>query len=56
MAKTATQEKKAPEFPIHTYAGKITVQSCGQQGFSVRVLPKNPSVKLRLEPGLIRWS
>ena len=56
LAKTATQDKKAPEFPIHTYAGKIPVQSCGQQGFAIRVLPRNSSVELRMEPGLIRWS
>jgi len=31
-------------------------QTCGQQGFAVRVLPKHPNVELRMEPGLIRWS
>jgi starch phosphorylase len=56
MTKTATQEKKAPEFPIHSYSGKVVAQSCGQQGFAVRVLPKHPTVDLRMEPGLIRWS
>ncbi len=56
MVKSSTQEKKAPEFPIHTYAGQIVAQSCGQQGFAVRVLPKYPDVDLRMEPGLIRWS
>jgi len=56
MTKIATQEKKAPEFPIHTYTGKIIAQCCGQQGFAVRVLPKYPNVDLRMEPGLIRWS
>jgi starch phosphorylase len=55
MQKTKTDERKAPEFPIHTYAGKIAAQSCGQQGFAVRVLPRHPKVKLRMEPGLIRW-
>jgi starch phosphorylase len=56
MVKVSTQEKKAPEFPIHTYAGKIVAQSCGQQGYAVRVLPKHANVELRMEPGLIRWS
>jgi starch phosphorylase len=56
MSKVSTQDKKAPEYPIHTYAGKIVAQSCGQQGFAVRALPKNPNVQLRMEPGLIRWS
>ena len=56
MMKMSTQEKKAPEFAIHTYAGKIVAQSCGQQGFAVRVLPKHADVELRMEPGLIRWS
>ena len=56
MTQISTQEKKAPEYSIHTYKGKIVVQSCGQQGFAIRVLPKHPSVNLRLEPGLIRWS
>ena len=39
----------------HRYVGSIVAQSCGQQGFAVRVLPRNPNVDLRLEPGLIRW-
>ena len=56
MSKVSTQDKKAPEYPIHTYAGKIVAQSCGQQGFAVRAIPKNPNVQLRMEPGLIRWS
>ncbi len=55
MVKTKTDERKAPEFPIHTYAGKISAQACGQQGFAVRVLPHHPTVELRMEPGLIRW-
>jgi glycogen phosphorylase len=55
MSRTLTEDRKAPEFPIHTYAGSISVQSCGQQGFAVRVLPNYPNVELRLEPGLIRW-
>jgi starch phosphorylase len=56
MMKLSTLEKKAPEFPIHTYSGKIVVQSCGRQGFAIRVLPKHASVNIRMEPGLIRWS
>ncbi|HUO09631.1 MAG TPA: alpha-glucan family phosphorylase [Phycisphaerae bacterium] len=56
MTKIATEEKKAPEYPIHTYAGKIVAQSCGLQGFAVRALPKNANVALRMEPGLIRWN
>ena len=40
---------------VHRYVGSLVAQSCGQQGFAVRVLPKNPNVELRLEPGLIRW-
>ena len=40
----------------HRYVGSIVAQNCGQQGFAVRVLPKNPEVDLRLEPGLIRWA
>jgi starch phosphorylase len=56
MMKQRTQEKKAPEFPIHTYATKVTPQGSGQQGFAIRVLPKYPNVELRMEPGLIRWS
>jgi starch phosphorylase len=55
MTKTRTQEKTAPEFPIHSYAGKVKIDSSGQQGFAVRVLPKNANVELRMEPGLIRW-
>ncbi len=55
MTKTKTEERKAPEFPIHTYVGSIVVQTCGQQGFAVRALPHSPNVELRLEPGLIRW-
>jgi starch phosphorylase len=51
-----TQDKKAPEYPIHTYSGKLAPEVCGQQGFAVRVLPKHPNVELRMEPGLIRWS
>ncbi|MGN6368896.1 MAG: alpha-glucan family phosphorylase [Phycisphaerae bacterium] len=56
MTKLSTQDKKPPEYPIHTYSGKIIAQSCGQQGFAVRALPRNPNVQLRMEPGLIRWS
>ena len=56
MSKSKTQERKAPEFPIHTYVGKVVVESSGQQGFAVRVLPKNGHVSLRMEPGLIRWA
>ena len=52
MAKLSTLEKKAPEFPIHTYKGKIVVQSCGRQGFAIRVLPKHANVNIRMEPGL----
>jgi len=37
------------------YVGTITAQNCGQQGFSVRVLPRNPNVDVRTVPGLIRW-
>ena len=55
MTKLHTQEKVAPEFPIHTYAGKVMLTTSGQQGFAVRVLPKNADVELRMEPGLIRW-
>jgi len=39
----------------HRYVGSIVAQACGQQGFAVRVLPRNANVDLRLEPGLIRW-
>ncbi len=46
---------KPPEYPVHTYRGTLQAKACGQQGFQVRVLPKNPSVNLRMEPGLIRW-
>jgi starch phosphorylase len=56
LTKISTQEKKSPEFPIHTYGGKVSPQRCGQQGFAVRALPKNPNVDIRMEPGLIRWS
>jgi starch phosphorylase len=56
LNKIRTTEKKAPEYPIHTYSGKITVNTCGQQGFAIRVLPRYPNVELRMEPGLIRWS
>jgi starch phosphorylase len=56
MTRLKTMEKKAPEYPIHTYAGKVAPQMCGQQGFAIRVLPKYPNVELRMEPGLIRWS
>ena len=40
---------------VQRYVGGIEAQKCGQQGFSVRVLPKNPHLDMRLEPGLIRW-
>jgi starch phosphorylase len=55
MTRTHTLEKTAPEYPIHTYAGKVTLESSGQQGYAVRVLPKNDAVELRMEPGMIRW-
>jgi starch phosphorylase len=55
MNKLKTEERKAPEFPIHTYSGKINPQTSGQQGFAVRVLPRHANIELRLEPGLIRW-
>jgi len=51
-----TEEKKLPEYPIHTFEGRIVADQCGQQGYSIRVLPKNPQVNMRLEPGLIRWA
>ncbi len=56
MVLVSTAERKSPEFPIHTYRGKITPQVTGQQGFAVRALPKYPNIELRMEPGLIRWS
>ncbi len=56
MSRLSTLEKKAPEFPIHTYAVKMTPQGSGQQGFAIRALPKNANVELRMEPGMIRWS
>ena len=55
MNRTRTEEKKAPEYPIHRFDAKVTSQGCGQQGFAVRVLPRNATVELRMEPGLIRW-
>jgi glycogen phosphorylase len=56
MTKQGTQERKAPEYPIHSYGVSVTPQGSGQQGFAIRVLPKYPNVELRMEPGLIRWS
>ncbi|HEX5005679.1 MAG TPA: alpha-glucan family phosphorylase, partial [Hyphomonadaceae bacterium] len=55
MTRVRTQEKTAPEYPIHSYSGKVTINSSGQQGYAVRVLPRNAHVDLRMEPGLIRW-
>jgi glycogen phosphorylase len=55
MTHTGTDDKKPPEYPIHHYAVKVLPQGCGQQGFAVRVLPRNSKVELRLEPGLVRW-
>jgi glycogen phosphorylase len=56
MTKARTEEKKRPEFPIHTYTAKVVPEGSGQQGFAIRVLPRYPNVELRMEPGLIRWS
>jgi glycogen phosphorylase len=41
---------------LQKYVGGIAAQNCGQQGFSVRILPKNANLDVRLEPGLIRWA
>ena len=57
MMKMSTQEKKAPEFAIHTYAGKNRGAVLRAAGFSrCECLPKHADVELRMEPGLIRWS
>ena len=50
MARGSNQEGNTIQ-----YVGSITGQSCGQQGFSIRVLPHNEQVHLRMEPGMIRW-
>ena len=50
MVRTASEDNGA-----YRYVGSIVADTCGQQGFAIRVLPKNSNVELRLEPGLIRW-
>ena len=56
MTRIETVEpKKATDNPVYRYRGAIVAQSCGQQGFAVRVLPKYANIDLRMEPNLIRW-
>ncbi len=38
-----------------TFTGVIPCRASGQFGFSVRVLPKHPSLNHSFEPGLITW-
>ena len=45
----------AVEKGVYQYVGAIRAADCGQQGYTVRIVPENPNIKLRLEPGLIRW-
>lgn len=45
----------AVEKGVYQYVGAIRAADCGQQGYAVRILPENPTIKLRLEPELIRW-
>ncbi len=40
---------------VYQYIGVISASTCGQQGFSVRILPNHPNITLRFEPGLVRW-
>ena len=37
------------------FLGAHLARALDAAGFAVRVLPRNPNVELRLEPGLIRW-
>jgi starch phosphorylase len=53
--RTVMVRAAGPNGSLQRYVGSIVAQTCGQQGFSVRVLPKKPDLQLRLEPGLIKW-
>ena len=53
--RTAMIRTASEDGGMYRYVGSIVGDTCGQQGFAVRVLPRNPNVELRLEPGLIRW-
>ncbi len=55
MQLVSSEQKSSKDDPIHHFVGTINANSCGQQGFAVRAVPRNPNVELRLEPGLIRW-
>jgi starch phosphorylase len=56
MSRVSTiAQKTTTDNPIYLYKGEISAKGCGQQAYSVRVLPKSPNVQLRMEPNLIRW-
>ncbi|MBX3081670.1 MAG: alpha-glucan family phosphorylase [Anaerolineae bacterium] len=41
---------------VYEFAGKIAYATTGQQGFSVRVLPKHEDLPTPFQRGLIRWA
>jgi starch phosphorylase len=41
---------------IHRFKGKITYESSGERGLSVRVLPNHPHLTTPFLPGLITWA
>ena len=40
---------------VSLYGIAVKCSASGQYGFSVRVLPKNPSLPSSYEPGLVTW-
>ncbi|MCX6355376.1 MAG: alpha-glucan family phosphorylase [Candidatus Aureabacteria bacterium] len=52
---TPLTHKKAERNGIHIFTGSIRSESSGQFGFSVRLLPYNPSLINCFETGLIHW-
>ncbi|HKI77156.1 MAG TPA: alpha-glucan family phosphorylase [Ignavibacteriaceae bacterium] len=41
---------------VHNYQGKIICRISGQQGFTVRILPKNPLLISQFDLGVVHWA
>jgi starch phosphorylase len=47
---------KSPDNGIVNYKGNIVTKHSGQQGFTIRIVPKNPLLISSFETGLVYWA
>ena len=55
-ARTVEMSPGAGDKGSYEYRGELECALTGRQGYTVRVLPKNPGLTHHYLPGLVRWA